>query len=116
MSNNSFFWAKQSIHNGKDGILSRLDGAILLTFFAVFLYYVFRNSKSEPSDGDTIKKMPFWKTLLLMSLGICGLIFGGNWVLDGSITVAKSINLSERIIGLIQYLRSALHCQNWQHQ
>jgi cation:H+ antiporter len=100
MSNDSFFWAKQSIPNGKDGILSRFDGAILLTFFAVFLYYVFRNSKSEPSEGDTILKMPFWKTLLLMSLGLCGLIFGGNWVLDGSIAVAKSFNLSERIIGL----------------
>ena len=100
MSNDLIFLSNTGVPNGKDGMLSRFDGLLLMIFFAAFLFYVFRNSKSEPSEGDTIKKMPIWKTLLLMSLGLCGLIFGGNWVLDGSIAVAKSFDLSERIIGL----------------
>jgi cation:H+ antiporter len=100
MSNDLIFWSNSGIPNGKEGILSRFDGLLLMILFAAFLFYVFRNSKSEPTEADLIKKMPLWKTLLFMSLGLCGLIFGGNWVLDGSIAVAKSFDLSERIIAL----------------
>jgi len=100
MSNDIIFWGNNGIPNGKFGILSRFDGVFLLLLFSAFLWYVFRNAKSEPSEGDIIKKMPLWKTILLMIVGLCGLIFGGNWVLDGSIAIAKSFDLSERIIGL----------------
>jgi cation:H+ antiporter len=100
MSNDILFWGSDGIENGKAGVLSRLDGILLFLLFAVFLYYVLRYTKAEPSEGEIIKKMPIWKTILLISVGLCGLIFGGNWVLDGSISLAKSFNLSERIIGL----------------
>jgi cation:H+ antiporter len=100
MSNDILFWGNNGIENGKDGLLSRFDGILLMLLFALFLFYVFRTSNTASNSNDIIKKMPLWKTILFISVGLCGLIFGGNWVLEGSIAVAKSYNLSERIIGL----------------
>lgn len=100
MSNDILFWGDAGIASGKAGVLSRLDGFLLLIMFAAFLYYVFRNSQTEPEGGDIIKQMPVWQSGLFIAVGIAGLVFGGNWVLEGSISVAKTFNLSERIIGL----------------
>jgi cation:H+ antiporter len=100
LSNDLMFWGNYGIPTAKEGVLSRLDGFILLFFFAAFIFYVFKNSKSEPNEGEIIKKMPIWQSFIFIFIGIGGLVFGGNWVLDGSIAIAKSYSLSDRIIGL----------------
>lgn len=35
-----------------------------------------------------------------MILGLIGLIFGGEWIVDGATFIAKSFGISERVIGL----------------
>jgi len=100
MSNDLLFWGDAGIASGKAGVLSRIDGFLLLIMFAAFLYYVFRNSKSEPQGGDIVKKMPVSQSALFIAIGTAGLVFGGNWVLEGSISIAETFSLSERLIGL----------------
>jgi cation:H+ antiporter len=40
--------------NGADNnVISRGDGAILILFFCLFLYYIFQLAKSEPFTEDT---------------------------------------------------------------
>ena len=43
------------IDRGASSALTRIDGLILLSFFIIFLYYVFGISKAEPSDTVEIK-------------------------------------------------------------
>ncbi len=108
LSNDAMFWGSEGIPMNDsvdppqlyDGVFSRLDGVFLLLLFVGFFVYVFRNAKSEPEDVEIIKPMPIIKALFFISLGIAGLIFGGNWVLSGSTEIAKSFGLSDRIIGL----------------
>ncbi len=40
------------------------------------------------------------RATLLVLLGLAGLVFGGDFIVDGATGVAKSFGLSERVIGL----------------
>ncbi len=82
--------------------LSRYDGFILLFFFSLFLGYVYIVSKQRSTVHDTevIIKMPFSKSIVYILIGMVGLYFGGLWVVDGAIVLAKDFGLSESFIGL----------------
>lgn len=98
---NDFMFKDNNVSNqNTQGVLSRFDGFILLSLFVAFFFYVFRNIKSEPILDEIVKPMSNLKAILFIGGGIAGLIFGGNYVLDGATTIAKNFGLSERIIGL----------------
>lgn len=88
--------------------LSRLDGAILLGFFALFMAYIFNLSKESRTNGDAeisqgdeeIKEIPTGKSILWISIGITGLFIGGKWVVDGAMVFAKELGFSETFVGL----------------
>lgn len=83
--------------------LSTLDGIILLLLFATFLYYVFynvKNNKHEISIPENIQQKSNLITFLLIFGGITGLIIGGKLVVDNSVEIARSFQVSEKLIGL----------------
>ncbi len=84
--------------------LSRIDGGILLFFFALFLGYIISVSKDEKalalhSDVEIHKISPL-KSLLYILAGIVGLFVGGEWTVEGAIEIAEFFNLDEKFIGL----------------
>lgn len=81
--------------------LSRLDAGILLILFAAFLYYVATQLKSEPESSEIILK-PYSQTKIwgLIILGLAGLVLGGKLVVDNAVSMAQSLGVSEKIIGL----------------
>lgn len=87
-----------------DGLLhlSSFDGFVLLFFFALFLGYVFIVSKQDSSmiESGEIKEYTWSRSLSYIIIGIIGLFFGGQWVVDGAIVLAKKLELSETFIGL----------------
>ncbi|MCX2739987.1 calcium/sodium antiporter [Pontibacter anaerobius] len=83
--------------------ISRLDGGILLAFFAMFMVYIYNVAKTNkdaviPDEESTI--MPVGKSVLLMLLGTLGLFLGGKWVVEGAVHIAQKFGLSESFIGL----------------
>ncbi|MCE7055744.1 calcium/sodium antiporter [Algoriphagus sp. AGSA1] len=81
--------------------LSSIDGIILLTLFAAFLYYVFTQLKSDPSiEPVTQKNYSNLKIWGLILAGLAGLIIGGKLVVDNAVEMAQSLGVSEKIIGL----------------
>lgn len=80
------------------------DGLILLCFFAIFMSYTFAiagNGKSGgENDGEEIKIMPIWKTILFILGGLAALIGGGSLFVDGASGIARSLGVSESVIGL----------------
>lgn len=97
-----FFLANDALILGGTNTVSHIDGIILLLFFVAFLYYVYSSSKNiENSDNiEIIEEMPLPKSLLLIVLGMLGLVFGGNLVLEKSLIFADYFGMSERVIGL----------------
>ena len=83
-------------------IISRIDGLVLLGFFLIFLRYTFaiaRNGGDE-AEGEKIKEMPIWKSVLFIAGGLAGLIYGGQLFVDGASGIASALGVSESIIGL----------------
>jgi cation:H+ antiporter len=81
--------------------LSRWDAGILLIFFAAFLYYVATQLKSEPSlETQEVKNYSTQKIWGLIIIGLVGLVGGGKLVVDNAVSMAQSLGVSEKIIGL----------------
>ena len=83
-------------------VLSITDGLLLLCFFAIFLGYTFAiasNGKSEGADEE-IRQLPIWRSVLYITGGLAGLIFGGQWFVEGAGNIARSLGVSESVIGL----------------
>ena len=90
------------IDGGDYSLLTRIDGLVLLAFFMIFLYYSFSIAKAiEGMDEQVPVKTPgFTKSVLLITTGLIGLTLGGKWIVDGAVTLAKSLGMSESLVGL----------------
>lgn len=97
-----------------ENVIGITDGLILLCFMAIFLSYTFAIAKKAPQplspeeEGSSstteeeteIKDMPLWRSLLYIVGGLAGLIWGGQLFVDGASGVARSLGVSESVIGL----------------
>lgn len=80
--------------------LSLLDGIILLGFLIIFFIYVFGFLKAKPLQGSDIKEYSYPIIILIMILGMIGLFFGGKFVVDNAVIIARYFGVSEKFIGL----------------
>ena len=90
------------LDNGEANVISRIDGLVLLAFFMIFLRYTFAIARngSEEAEGEEIKEMPMWKSVLFIVGGLAGLVYGGQLFVDGASGIAASLGVSESTIGL----------------
>ena len=90
------------LDGGNANIISRIDGLVLLAFFLIFLRYTFAiaHNGGDEEEGEKIKEMPIWKSVLFILGGLAGLIYGGQLFVDGASGIASSLGVSESIIGL----------------
>ena len=82
-------------------VLSRIDGLILLFLFALFLWYVYKQLKTDtaevPVEVIILSTPKIWVYLIT---GMAGLIIGGKMVVTNASTIATAFGVSEKIIGL----------------
>lgn len=82
----------------------RFEGILLLLFFAIFLYYVFelaKRNKSQMEDNKLeIKKLSSLNIFLYIAGGLLLLYFGGKWVVEGAVALARFFGMSEYFISL----------------
>lgn len=81
-------------------MFTRGDGITLILFFLVFIYYLISmmRNKTEDEVEENIMKLP--KAIFLTVLGIAGIVFGSNFVVDSATYIATALGVSERMIGL----------------
>lgn len=90
------------LENADQSILTYRDGLILMSFFAIFVYYMAHLARSEKNGHEKplADKKPLWLALLMTIGGIIGLAYGGQWVVEGAKTIASAFGLSDALIGL----------------
>ena len=82
--------------------LSRSDGLSFLAFFLIFLWYIVTLAKRgeiEVVDVSLAKRSTIAETGLLLA-GIALLILGGTMTVNGAVSIARIVGLSESFIGL----------------
>lgn len=88
--------------------LSREDGIILLVFFSLFMYFVFRVArKGQPRKEveETLELVEptahrFFKPIAYVLLGVAGLWLGSDWIVDGAVAIASFLGVSQVMISL----------------
>ncbi len=93
---------------GDHAVLSRVDGIVLLLFFAIFMRYTFAQAKADPApskqpqaaEAAAIKPMSTWRAIIYIIVGLAGLIFGGEGFVRGASDLARAFGVSEAVIGL----------------
>ena len=100
------------LDNATENILNRVDGLLLLCFFAIFMGYTFAiaSPQSSPTPEpaghehaapeEEIKLLSWWKSILYIIGGLAALIYGGQLFVNGATGIARSMGVSESIIGL----------------
>ena len=85
-----------------ENLLSRSDGIALLGFFCVFMAYTFAIAKPRAGQTPTSSAdvFPLWKMALFIIGGLAGLVAGGELFVRGASGVARSLGVSEAVIGL----------------
>lgn len=95
-----FFFANDFFSSDLN-IITRLDGFILLIFFGLFLFYVYKQLKTDDSELElTHKSFSNFKIGVYIILGLAGLFFGGRIVVINAVEIAQILEVSEKIIGL----------------
>ena len=89
------------LDGGASNVISRSDGLMLLCFFAIFVGYTFAIAKNgNGEDEGEIRSFPMWKSVLFILLGLGALIGGGQLFVNGASGIARSLGVSESVIGL----------------
>ena len=88
-----------------DGIISRFEGAVLLLLMGSYLYFLFSTDGEELTEeiDESLEKEAFaWgKTVLLLGLGFILTIGGAHFVVESGSGIARSLGVSEWLIGLL---------------
>ena len=85
---------------GTPGI-SRMDALYLLLIFVVFMIDSFKSAKKGGGEEEEdVKPMPIGKALVFIVLGLAGLVFGGRFFVDHTVSIAERFHVSEAFISI----------------
>ena len=89
---------------GFDGKIQRYDAAILLVFFAIFMYMTLREAKTgsaeQPSAEGQTKPMSQLMAAVWIVVGLACLIGGSTVFVNGASELASALGVDPTIIGL----------------
>lgn len=94
-----------AIDGATSSALTRIDGVVLISFFVIFLYYIFGLTRRESANTDSEvasvePQFTMLRSLVMVIIGITGLVVGGKWIVDGAVAFATGFGVSEALIGL----------------
>ncbi len=85
-----------------DNAIVQTEGLILFGLLIVFLIYLLRFQKVAVEDElpEDDEPLPLYKIALFLFIGSLGLWIGSELLVNGSISLAKDMGVSERVIGI----------------
>jgi len=82
------------------GAAGRISGIILFMIFLAYVLYLIYDARKHPAGDEDGKCLPLWKCFLLILIGLVLIIAGGQAVVYSAKTIAKTMGMSETLIGL----------------
>lgn len=83
-----------------DSQIGRLEGVLLLCAFISYLVVVVRSALKNRIEGEPQKSLSPIKSVLYICIGLAAVIIGGDLVVDNASAIAKSLGVSDTLIGL----------------
>ncbi len=85
------------------GTINRLDAALFLAIFAIYLLYNFKAGKAEAAaiEEEVVEKnYGTFLSILMIVGGLAGLIFGGKLFVNNAVTLAHALGASDKFIAV----------------
>ena len=82
-----------------DGVISRIEGAILFAGLIGFLTTAFLAGEVEV-DADQAPLPPIWKAVVATLFGLIALVIGAHYLVQSASIIAREFGVSEAVIGL----------------
>ncbi len=88
-----------------DGVLTAIEGAILLVALVIFLVVLIRSSRKSTKANidevdDALAAVSNFKIIMWLLIGAAGLYFGSLWLVDGAKELATTIGISDYAISV----------------
>ena len=101
----SDFSVTKVLSGGGTFSLGRPAGILFLLLFAVFLYATVKTALASRAEADAsaeedYKLMSPAKSALYIVIGLAGIVWGGDLVVDSACSIAETFGLSQTFIGL----------------
>ena len=89
------------LFSGTAASISRLDGILLLSLFALFMWYSFsRDRKQTKPSEENIEQGSIWVAIAKVLGGLTLLIVSCDLFVDNAVTIAKSFGVNDAFISL----------------
>lgn len=96
---------------GLDGKIGRLDGLLLFAGIVTYIVFAIRQSRKESrpvavgydqefGQGGHMGLREVFLNIILVIVGLALLVLGARWLVNGAVSIARALGLSELIIGL----------------
>ncbi len=88
------------------GVISRLEGIILLVIYFAMMIYTIRNARPSKEEQALEKEaqqsegMSLWLAISLTIGGLAALIYGGNLFIENAVLIAQYYNIPPNIIAI----------------
>lgn len=82
------------------GSVGRAMGIVILLAFLSYMIYLIHDARKHPEEIDEGQRLPLWKCFALIALGLALIIAGGQSVVYGAKEIARTLGMSETLIGL----------------
>lgn len=79
--------------------LTLLSGIVFLIIFAFYLYICFKYDEGV-GESEEVKTIPTGKAVALVIAGLAGLIVGGRLFVDYSVSLARTVGVSDKLIAV----------------
>ena len=83
-----------------DKNLSLLDGIILLGVFIAYMINMIKSESYTEEENEDVVKEHILKTIILGLIGLAGIAYGGNLVIESARDIALLLGMSENLVGL----------------
>lgn len=83
-----------------DGGISRIEGALLLLAFVVYIGIMIASALKNRTEGGQQEILSLPKSLLYMIFGLAAVVLGGDLVVDNASLIARTLGMSDTLVGL----------------
>ena len=82
-------------------VINFWEGLILFLLMIAYTVFLIIRSKNEPQEEEKDDKPRKWYVnVLFIIIGLAGIIFGGDFVVDSASYIAKQLGMSDLLVGL----------------
>ncbi len=83
-------------------VINFWEGLILFSLMIVYTVFLIIRSKNEPQEEEQDDEKPrkWYINVLFIIVGLAGIIFGGDFVVDSASAIALKLGMSDLLVGL----------------